>query len=200
MFAFCRHPPCCRCSPTTLVAITLAAVAIALFVAHHPCCRRHGLCRPHPLCRLAPSLPSPLPLPSLPSLSLPSPSAACSRCLSSPTIVVVWSPRRHPLASHRPPSLLPLLVDCHDYPMLPNARDPSGGGQGGHIEEPIKSALLLAGQCVHGEPTGEPTRGNLMVVGEAGTRMSYHSSGGAPIASHRPSLRHLAMVGCCVLC
>jgi hypothetical protein len=38
------------------------------------------------------------------------------------------------------------------------------------------------------------------MVGKAGTRMSYHSSGGAPIASRHPSLRRLAMVGCCVLC
>jgi hypothetical protein len=30
--------------------------------------------------------------------------------------------------------------------------------------------------------------------------MSYHSSSGALIASHRLSLRRLAMVGCCVLC
>jgi hypothetical protein len=73
------------------------------------------------------------------------------------------------------------------------------GGQEGQIEEPIKSALLLAGRCVHGEPTGEPTRGSLM-VSEAGTRMSYHSSGGALIASCRPLLRRLVMVGCCVLC
>jgi hypothetical protein len=72
------------------------------------------------------------------------------------------------------------------------------GGQGGHIEEPVKSALSLAGRCIHGEPTGEPTHGNLM-VGKAGTRMSYHSSGGAPIASRRPSLQRLAMVGSCVL-
>jgi hypothetical protein len=85
-------------------------------------------------------------------------------------------------------------------------------GQGGHIEEPVKSALSLAGLCVHGEPTGEPTRGDFhgeptgeptrsdLMVGEAGTRMSYYSSGGAPIASRRPSLWRLVMVGCCVLC
>jgi hypothetical protein len=30
--------------------------------------------------------------------------------------------------------------------------------------------------------------------------MSYHSSGGALIASRRPLLVHLAMVGCWVLC
>ena len=73
------------------------------------------------------------------------------------------------------------------------------GGQGVHIGEPFKSALLPAGWCVHSEPTGEQTCGNLM-VGEAVTRMSYHSSGSALISSCRPSLRCLGMVGCCVLC
>jgi hypothetical protein len=128
--------PSCRCphchySPTTLVAIALAAVAIALSIARHPRRQCHGPCRPCHLCRPAPSLPSPSPLPSLPSLSLPSPSAAHSPRMSLPTIVDVWSPRQRPLASHRPPSLLPSLVDCHDYPTLPNARDPSAeGGKG----------------------------------------------------------------------
>jgi hypothetical protein len=65
---------------------------------------------------------------------------------------------------------------------------------GGHIGEPVNPPLLLAGQCVH----GEPTRGNLM-VGKAGKRTSNHSSGVALIASHHPPLQHLAMVGCCVL-
>ncbi len=67
-------------------------------------------------------------------------------------------------------------------------------GGGGHIGEPVKAPLLLAGQCVH----GEQTRGNLM-VGEAGTRTSNHSSSVALIASRHPPLCHLAMVGCCVL-
>jgi hypothetical protein len=46
---------------------------------------------------------------------------------------------------------------------------------------------MLAGQCIHGKPTGEPTRGNLM-VGEAGTRMSFDLSHGALIASRHPPL------------
>jgi hypothetical protein len=50
-----------------------------------------------------------------------------------------------------------------------------------------------------GEPTGEPTRDDLM-VDKAGTKMSYYSSGGALVASRRPPLQRLAMVGCCVLC
>jgi hypothetical protein len=49
------------------------------------------------------------------------------------------------------------------------------------------------------EPTSAPTRDNSM-VGEAGTRTSYYSSGGAPITSHHPPLQRLAMVGCCDLC
>jgi hypothetical protein len=73
------------------------------------------------------------------------------------------------------------------------------GRQGGHIGEPFESALSPAGWCVHGEPIGEQTCSNLM-VGKAVTRMSYHSSGGALIASRRPLFRRLAMVGCCVLC
>ena len=50
-----------------------------------------------------------------------------------------------------------------------------------------------------GEPTGEPTRDDLM-VDKAGTKTSYYSSGGALIASRRPPLQHLVMIGCCVLC
>ncbi len=188
-----------HCLPATLVAMALAAVTIALFVAHHPRRQRHGPCPPRPLCCPPPSLPSLLPLPSLPSLLLPSPSAACSHHLSLPTIMVVWSPRRCSLASHHPP-LLPLShVDCHDYPMLPNSRDPSAEGAGGHTREPVKSASSSAGRCIHGEPTDESNCGDLM-VGKAGTRMSYHSSSGVLIASRRPLLRRLAMVGCCVLC
>jgi hypothetical protein len=49
-----------------------------------------------------------------------------------------------------------------------------------------------------GEPTGEPTHDDLM-VGKAGTRTSYYSSGDALIANHRPPLQRLAMVDCCVL-
>jgi hypothetical protein len=183
-----------------LVAIALATIAIALlYAARHPRCQRHGPCRPCPLCQPVSSLLSPSPLPSLPSLSLPSPSIARSHCLLLPTAVVVWSPRQCSLTSHCPLSLLLLLVDCHDYPMLPKSRDPSAGGQGRHIGEPVESALSLAGQCIHGEPTGEPTRGDLM-VGKAGTRMPYHSSGSTLIANRRPSLRRLATVGYCVLC
>jgi hypothetical protein len=62
-------------------------------------------------------------------------------------------------------------------------------GGGGHIGEPVKSPLLLAGQCVH----SEPTRGNLM-AGEARTRTSYHSSGVALIASRHPPLHCMALV------
>jgi hypothetical protein len=50
-----------------------------------------------------------------------------------------------------------------------------------------------------GEPTGEPTHDDLM-VGKAGTRTSYYSSGDALIANHPLPSQCLAMVGCCVLC
>jgi hypothetical protein len=108
-----HHPPRRRFSPVTLVAIALVAVAIALFVARHPRHQRHpSRHRPRPLRRPPPSFPSPFPCPPLPSSSLPSSSAACSRRSSSPTVVVVWSPHRRYLASHRPPLSIPSLVDC----------------------------------------------------------------------------------------
>ncbi len=110
----CRHhPPHRRCSPVTLVAIALVAIAIALFVACHPCHQRHPSChRPCPLRRPPPSFPSPFPCPPSPSSLLPSSSTACSRRLLSPTVVVVWSRRRRSLASHRPPLSTPSLVNC----------------------------------------------------------------------------------------
>jgi len=49
-----------------------------------------------------------------------------------------------------------------------------------------------------GEPTGEPTRDDL-IVDKAGTKTSYYSSGGALVASRRPPLQRLAVVGCCIL-
>jgi hypothetical protein len=107
---------------------------------------------------------------------------------------VVARRRGRVVACHRPPLTLPSLVDCCHYPTLPILRDPPPEGGGGHIGETVKSPLLSAGQCVH----GEPTRGNLM-VGEAGTRTSNHSSGVALIANRHPPLRRLAMVGCCIL-
>jgi hypothetical protein len=42
---------------------------------------------------------------------LPSSSASRSHSLSSPTFVVVWLPCQRSLASHRPPLLIPSLVD-----------------------------------------------------------------------------------------
>jgi hypothetical protein len=90
-----------------------SAVAIALFVACHPRRQRHPSHRcPRPLRRPPPSLPSPSPFPPLPFLSLPSSSAARYCRSSSPTVVVVWSPCRRSLTSHRPPSSIPSLVDC----------------------------------------------------------------------------------------
>ncbi len=107
-----HHPPRCRCSPVTLVAIALVAVAIALFVARHPRHQRHpSRHRPHPLRRPPPSFPSPFPCPPSPSSLLPSSSTARSHRSLSPTVVVVWSPRRRFLTSHRPPLLIPSLVD-----------------------------------------------------------------------------------------
>jgi hypothetical protein len=155
--------------------------ALALFVDRHPYCHHHRRFHPCPL----------------------------QYCLHHPPYALV--------VCRRPPSwscgqfvdaLLPATARlrcscCWLIVMIIRRFQMQGihqrGGQGGHIEEPIKSSLLLAGRCVHGEPTGEPNRGDLM-VGKAGTRMSYHSSGGTLIASCRQSLRCLAMVGCCVLC
>jgi hypothetical protein len=110
----CRHhPPCCHFSPVTLVAIALVAVAIALVVARHPRHQRHPSRHPpRPLHHPPSSFPSPFPCPPLPSSSLPSPSAARSRCLLSPTVVVLWLPRQRSLANYRPPLLIPSLVDC----------------------------------------------------------------------------------------
>ena len=52
----CCHCLPCRHLPTTLVAITPVAVAVALFIACHPCCQCHGPCHPCPLCCSAPSI------------------------------------------------------------------------------------------------------------------------------------------------
>ncbi len=186
-------------------------------LTRHPC--HHRSCRrcPRPLCPTPLSLPTPWPVPplpssltgtliavtialaSLPSLSLPSQSAARPCRLLSPTVMVVWClvDALLPATAHLCRSrrwLIDMIIQCFQTQGIHQQ-----GGQGGHIEEPVKSALLSAGRCVHGEPTGEPTRGDLM-VGEAGTRMSYHSSGGALITSCHSLLRRLAMVGCCVLC
>jgi hypothetical protein len=83
-------------------------------------------------------------------------------------LFIVAHHRGHVLACHHPPFTIPLLVDCCHYPTLPILRDPPTEGGGGHIGEPVKSPLLLAGWCIH----GKPKHGNLM-VGKAGTRMSY---------------------------
>ncbi len=180
---------------TSIIAITLAAEAIALFVALHPCCQCHCLlCCPPPLCH-PPSL-SPLPSP-------------CRPC---------------PL-SH----MLPLLVDCffssllqmggvlgNQLPLLFSRQWTCPTSTGHSPLMPFAFFVTNAGtpktalgvgidgiaylNCgLGGEPTGEPTHGNLM-AGKAGTRTSYYSSGGALVASRHPPLQHLAMVGCCVLC
>ena len=40
----------------------------------------------------------------------------------------------------------------------------------------------------------------LVVVDKVGTRPTSYSSGGALVASRRPPLQRLAVVGCCILC
>ncbi len=142
-----------------------------------------GLLHHCPLCRMPPLLPMQwpvLPLPSLPPTALIAVTialvtltlfvAAIIICRTLKTFVVAHH-RGHVVVCHCPPFTLPLLVDCCHYLTLPILRDPPMEEGGGHIGEPIKSPLLLAGQCIH----GEPTCGNLM-VGDAGTRMSNHSS------------------------
>jgi hypothetical protein len=201
------------CSPSVaiaLVAVTLLPTSLPLLLYQLPSpssshttqhCQRHGPCRPRPLGRpalIAATI-------TLAILALFVAAIPIRRTLSS--FVVAhrrgrWSCGRLvdallPATAHLRRSRHWLIV------MIIRRFQTQGihqwGGRGGHIEEPVKSALLSAGRCVHGEPTGEPTCGDLM-VGEAGTRMSYHSSGGALIASCRQLLRRLAMVGCCVLC
>jgi hypothetical protein len=121
--------------------------------------------------------------PSLPLLLPPKPSLSSLH----PTIVANVIARSIPLT---------LFVTHHPYPHRHRL-----------------SALTLFVTCSHrylivffhlycrlgGEPTGVPTRDDLM-VDNAGTKTSYYSSGGALVASRRPPLQRLVMVGCCVLC
>jgi hypothetical protein len=93
---------------TTIANAIVLFVALALFVNRHPHCRHHRPCHPHALC--------------------------C--CRHNP---------RHALEVHRRPLswscdclvnalspatalLLPSLVDCCRYTMLPTSRDPPAGG------------------------------------------------------------------------
>jgi hypothetical protein len=127
----CCHP-CCCCLPIILIAIALASVApspfsshatfvanvmapaaLALFSAHHPHCRHHCPCHPCPLCCCCHHLLHAL--------------VACCCPLS-------WlCSRRCSLTCRRPPLMLPSLVDCCQYLMLPNSSDsPAEGGRGTH--------------------------------------------------------------------
>ncbi len=168
-------------SHATLVADAMARAALALFVDRHPHCRHHRPCHPHPLRHCHHHPPHALVVCRRP------PSWSCGRLVNA--LLPATARLR---CSHC--WLIVMIIQRLQTQGIHQRR-----GRGGHIEEPLKSALSSAGRCVHGEPTGGPTHGDLM-VDKAGTRMSYHSSGGAPIASRRPSLRRLAMVGCCVLC
>ncbi len=175
-------------------------------LARHPRPHCSCCCCHRPLCRTPPSLLTQWPVPPLPSSS-PAALVAVTITLATLTLFVaaviicrtlssfvVARCRDRVVACHRSPFTLPSLVDCCHYPTLPILRDSPMEGGGGHIGEPIESPLLLAWQCVH----GEPSRSNLM-VGKAGTRTSNHSSGVALIASCHPPLQRLVMVGCCVL-
>jgi hypothetical protein len=168
-------------SHATLVVNAMARVALALFVDRYPHCRHHCPCHPCPLrcCHHHP--PHTLVVCRCP-LSW---SCGCLVNALSPAIACLHCSRCW---------LIVMIIQCFQ-----NQGIHQQGGQRRHIGEPVKSALLLAGWCIHGELTSEPTCGDLM-VGEAGTRISYHSSGGALLAGHHPSLQALAMVGCCVLC
>jgi hypothetical protein len=168
-------------SHATLVADAMARAALALFVDRHPRCRHHCPCHPRLLRHCHHHPPHSLVICHRP------PSWSCGRLVDAllPATALLRCSRRW---------LIVMIIRRFQTQGIHQR-----GGRRGHTEEPVKSALSLAGRCVHGEPTGEPTCGNSM-VGEAGTRMSYHSSGGALIASRRPSLRRLAMVASCVLC
>jgi hypothetical protein len=191
----CQSPATARLcgSPCCLIVVPLLSPSpLLLSLALQPrlhcsCCRRH-----HPLCHMPPLLPMPWPMLPLPSLST-SNLMAVTIALAILALFVAAITIRHTLllfivAHHRgcvvalltPSSLLPTAARLHCsrrwlIVMIIQRFQTQGihqrGGQGGHIEEPVKSALLSAGRCVHGEPTGEPTCGYLM-VGEAGTRMS----------------------------
>jgi hypothetical protein len=211
----CRPRPCpCPlcCLPASLPSpsptfspLLLPSPTLPLLAQHscpHRSCRR---CH-RPLCPTPPLSPTQWPVPPLPSSS-PAALMAVTITLATLTLfvaaviicrtlslIVVARHRGRVVACHRPPYLLPSLVDCCHHPTFPILRDPPMEGGGGHLGEPVKSPLLLAGQCIH----GEPTRSNLM-VGKAGTRTSNHSSSVALIASRHPPLQRLAMVGYCIL-
>ncbi len=71
--------------------------------------------------------------------------------------MVVWSPCQCPLASHHPSLLLPSLVDCCDYPTLPNARDPSAGGVKGDTYKSPSNQLYcwLGGAFTMSQPVSQ---------------------------------------------
>ncbi len=112
-------------------------------------------------------------------------------------LFVALHPRRqhhrllHPPLSLRHPPLPPLSPSpspCRPHPFR-------------HML-PLLVIVFFHLQCrLGGEPTGEPTRNDLMVdKAGTGTKTSYYSSRGALVASRRPPFKRLAMVGCCVLC
>jgi hypothetical protein len=133
----------------SLVDCCSPAVAIAPSLAHHPCCHCSCRRRHRPLRCTPPTSPTPWPVPPLPSsltgtliaitialaiLALFDTAITICRTLSS---YVVAHPRGRVVTSlmpscQPPPAFVaPSLVDCHDYPTLPDARDPSAeGGKG----------------------------------------------------------------------
>jgi hypothetical protein len=145
-----RQPPLAFVNPITGWLLFAVSVAIAPVAVAHPPPSLPSLLPllPSPSLSQPPSLPTPWPVLPLPSL-LTGTLIAVTIALAILAIFVAVITLHCTLllfvvAHHRGnvvalstlscqplPSLLLLLVDCHDYPTLPNSRDPSVGGDKG---------------------------------------------------------------------
>ncbi len=130
---------------------------------------------------LPPLSPSPLPCRPLPLHRLP-PSSLSPLPLPP-----------SPLPSMTPAILVTIAI-AHGVAFAVSRDSPAERGGGTH-RRAHQITFIVGRRCVHGEPTHSDE-----MVSKAGTRTSYHSRGGALIASRHPPLQRLAMVGCCILC
>jgi hypothetical protein len=182
----CRHhcPGCCFLpSNLVAVAIALAAVANASFIACHP--------RP-PLSPLPSPSPSLLPLPSL---ALP-PSCRRRRAVALPPPPLMLPP---------PPHRRQATPCCHAAALLPPLRRCRAAVCW------LVVALLSAIRFRHHMPSCNhqcsccrlllpincrQRMGDDLLVDKAGTKTCCYSSGGALVASHHLPLQRFAMVDC----